>query len=86
MSLQLEIWGKERAGALLASPFSPPFHEKLESIQYNGALAITGAIRGSSREKLYQELGFESLKQRRWYKKTLSLLQNNKKPISQVPL
>ena len=31
----------------------------MESIQYNTALAITGAIRGSSREKLYQELGLE---------------------------
>ena len=45
------------------------FHERLESIQYNAALAITGAIRGSSREKRYQELGFESLQQRRWYRK-----------------
>ena len=45
------------------------FHQKLESVQYNAALAITGAIRGSSREKLYQELGLESLKQRRWYRK-----------------
>ena len=45
------------------------FHLKLESIQYNACLAITGAIRGSSREKLYQELGFESLQQRRWYRK-----------------
>ena len=45
------------------------FHQKLESIQYNAALAITGAIRGSSREKLYQELGLESLKQRRWFRK-----------------
>ena len=32
-------------------------------------LAITGAIRGSSREKLYQELGLETLQQRRWYRK-----------------
>ena len=45
------------------------FHQKLESVQYNAALAITGAIRGSSREKLYQELGLESLKQRRWHRK-----------------
>ena len=45
------------------------FHLKLESIQYNACLAITGAIRGLSREKLYQELGFESLQQRRWYRK-----------------
>ena len=45
------------------------FHQKLESIQYNAALALTGAIRGSSREKLYQELGLESLQLRRWYRK-----------------
>ena len=29
------------------------FTQKSESIQYNAALALTGAIRGSSREKLY---------------------------------
>ena len=29
------------------------FHRKLESIQYNAALAISGAIRGTSKEKLY---------------------------------
>ena len=45
--------------------FNNSFHERLESIKYNEALAITGAIRGSSREKLYQELGFESLQKRR---------------------
>ena len=39
---------------------------KIESVRYNAALAITGAIRGTSEEKLYQELGFESLKDRRW--------------------
>ena len=33
------------------------FHEKIELIQYNAALVVTGAIRGSSSEKLYQELG-----------------------------
>ena len=41
----------------------------IESVQYNAALAITGAIRGSSREKLYQGLGFESLRDRRFYRK-----------------
>ena len=41
----------------------------METIQYNAALAITGAIRDSSREKLYQELGLETLQQRRWYRK-----------------
>ena len=45
------------------------FHQKQESIQYNAALAIAAAIRGSSREKLYRELGLEFLKQRRWFRK-----------------
>ena len=40
----------------------------MESIQYV-ALATTGAIRGTSREKLYHELGFESFVSRRWYRK-----------------
>ena len=45
------------------------FHEKLEDFQYNASLAITGAIRGTSKEKLYQELGFEFLQHRRWFRK-----------------
>ena len=36
--------------------------EKIESVQYKAALAITGAIQGTSREKMYQELRLESLK------------------------
>ena len=39
--------------------------KKNESVQYNAALAIIGAIKGSSCEKLYQELGLEYLCQRR---------------------
>ena len=35
----------------------------MESIKYTAALAITGAIRSSYREKLYQELRLESLQQ-----------------------
>ena len=49
--------------------YNNSFHQKLESIQYNAALAITGAIRDSSGEKLYEELGLESLKQWRWFRK-----------------
>ena len=45
------------------------FHQKLESIQYNACLAITGVIQGTSKEKLYQEIGLESLQLRRWYRK-----------------
>ena len=43
--------------------------EKLESVQYKVTSAITGAIQGTSREKIYQELGLESLRARRWYKR-----------------
>ena len=53
--------------------YNTSFHQNIESIQYNAALAITGAVRGASREKLYLELGFESLQQRRWYRKLYCL-------------
>ena len=45
--------------------FNMSFQQKMETIQYNAALVITGAIRGSSREKIYQELDLETLQQRR---------------------
>ena len=35
--------------------FNNLFKEKLESFQYNTCLALTGAIRGTSKEKIYQE-------------------------------
>ena len=40
--------------------------EKLEAVQYSAALAVTGAWKGTSREKIYEELGWESLNLRRW--------------------
>ena len=58
------------------------FCEKLESVQYKFALAITGAIQGSSREKIYQDLGLASLKSRRWYKRLCCMfkIMNGKAP------
>ena len=44
------------------------FCEKLELVQYKAALAITGAIQSTSRDKIYQKSGLESLKSRRWCK------------------
>ena len=58
------------------------FHQKLESIEYNSVLAITQAIRGTSSGKLYQELGLESLQQRRWHRKLCTFL----KSIKEKPL
>ena len=63
-------------------PQNESFCEILESVQYKFALAITGAIQGSSREKVYQELGLESLKSRRWYKRLCCMfkIMNGKAP------
>ena len=50
-------------------PQNESFCEKLESVQYKAALAITGAMQGTSRDKVYQELGLETLKSGRRYKR-----------------
>ena len=54
---------------ILYQAYNLSFHQKLEPIQYNAALALTLAIKGRPRENLYQELGLETLQLRRWYRK-----------------
>ena len=49
--------------------YNVSFQEKVESIQYNAAGAITGALCGTSKEKIFEELGLESLEHRRWHRK-----------------
>ena len=71
-------------------PQNESFCEKIESVQYKAALAITGAIQGTSRDKIYHELGFESLKSRRWYKRLTCMfkIMRNEAPdylISLIP-
>ena len=51
------------------SPTNDSFIQKLDSVQYNAALAITGCIRGTSTSKLFEELGLESLLDRRWLRR-----------------
>ena len=46
-------------------PNNESFISKLEQVQYNAALAITGAIKCTSHSKLYIELGLESLESKR---------------------
>ena len=41
----------------------------IERVQYNASLAITGAIEGTSQLKIYKELGLESLKFRRSFRR-----------------
>ena len=42
---------------------------RIETVQYNAALLITGAIKGASKEKSNQEEGVKSLKDRRWLRR-----------------
>ena len=52
-------------------PGNQNFENKIERVQYKACIAITGAIQGSSKERLYDELGLISLKERRWYNKLI---------------
>ena len=47
--------------------------EKVEQIQYQGAIAVTGAWHGSNRLKLYEEIGWETLSDRRMSKQVLQI-------------
>ena len=53
------------ADTIYDQPNNDSFKNKLERIQYNAALTVTGAIRGTSRDKTYKELGLEYLQSRR---------------------
>ena len=66
--------------------YNETFHQKLESIQYIACLARSGAIRRSSREKRYQELGLNSLQHRPWYRKLSSYFTRSLKKINQFTL
>ena len=55
----------EYGDILYDKPDNESFQNKIEKVQYKACLAITGAIQGTSREKLYEELGLHSLAKRR---------------------
>ena len=46
-------------------PNNENFQNKIEKVQCRACLAITGAIQGTSKEKVYDELGLHSLTNRR---------------------
>ena len=50
-------------------PNNATFFQKVESVQYKVALAIIGAIQGTSQENLLVELGLETFKSRRWLRR-----------------
>ena len=54
---------------LYDKPSNDNFQSKMEKVQYRACLARTGGIQGTSRERLYDELGLHSLVKRRWRNK-----------------
>ena len=50
-------------------PNNESFSYKLQTLQYNASLAITGSIQVTSKVKLYKKLGLETLKSRRWFRR-----------------
>ena len=67
--------------------------EKLESVQYSAALAVTGAWKCTFRDKLYEELGWELLNLRRWSRRLVLFFkivnnrapENTREPIPPLP-
>ena len=55
----------EYGDILYDKPDNESFQNKIEKVQYKACLAITGAIKGISREKRYEALGLHSLVERR---------------------
>ena len=53
------------------NPENETLINKLEKVQYQACLAITGAFQGTLHENLYRELGLECLQTRWWYRKML---------------
>ena len=63
-----------------------------EKVQYKACLAITGAIQGTSKQRIFDELGLISLRKRRWnnkliffYKIVNGLLPDNVQSYKVVP-
>ena len=54
------------ADIIYDKPFNESFKTKIEMIQYRAAPVIPGEIKGTSRDRLYQEIGLEFVADRRY--------------------
>ena len=63
--------------------FKLDFTKGLESTQYSAALAFSGAWQGKNTDKIYEELGWEILYYRRWYRRLCHFyeLQSGQRPL-----
>ena len=57
------------ANIIYEKPLTESFKDKLEMVQYNAALVITGAFKGTSRDRIYREPGLESLSEQKCSRK-----------------
>ena len=53
------------------NPENEALSSRLEKVQYQACIAITGAFQGTLCEGLYRELELECLQTRRWYRKMI---------------
>ena len=65
--------------------------KNIEQAQHTAALAVTNARKGTSRQRLYEELGWDSIYDGRWYRRLCHffLLRQSKTPeylFNEVPL
>ena len=82
LKLSLDYIHVDYGDMIYDQTYNASFHRKLESVQYSACLAITGTIRGTSYEKLRQELVLETPQSRRWFKKLCLFYKivNNRSP------
>ena len=55
------------ADVIFDKPSNATFSNRIESSHNKAALVITGTIRGTCKEKLHQELEFETMKEKSWF-------------------
>ena len=60
------------ADVIYDKSFNESFKRKIEMVQFKAALVIPSAIKGTSPDRLYQELDLESLEDRRWSRRLFS--------------
>ena len=72
------------ADIIYDKPLNESLKRKIEMVRYNAVLITTGAFKGTLRDKIYQEIGLESLADRRWTRK-LFFSQNNLRITTILP-
>ena len=54
--------------------------DQIERVQYQAALAVSGAWQGTNMDKIYEELGWESLSRRRWFRRLVQFFKIQNDP------